>query len=139
MKYDFEKIIWPTPDVTGDEIQAPEPDLSVRIPARDPVLPQPGRTPMFKKILRLWRDVREHARDFVEYAEYLLGPGRGAEKKEFVREEILSQLEELEAERDLLPASIQPLVFKGIRLALNYAIERAVKELTEQGAINIPA
>ena len=81
------------------------------------------------RVRAIWIVVEMVVEELVGAAETLFGPGTGAEKKRFVTDKALELLIELERRHDFIPGWLETIVFRSIGFALDFIIERVVKQL----------
>lgn len=85
------------------------------------------------RIRGVWTVIRGVADWLVLLAEDLFGPGTGQQKKKWVMDELLRQVELLERRLDLIPGWIQPLVFMLLRRMIAPLVEGAVQKAKRLG------
>jgi len=68
-------------------------------------------------------------------AEVIYGPGTGAAKKSFVTNKTMEYIKALEDKLNFIPGWLQPIAFKAISMALDFIIEKIVKNFKIKGIL----
>lgn len=91
-----------------------------------------------EQIRAYWNTTELVVEEAIVAAEGLQGKS-GAEKKQFVKETVEGFLKNLEGKFNIIPDSVEPLVFHGIDFALGFIIDRVFARLDKAGVVNVPA
>lgn len=129
-----------TDPIPKRDVVLPPPDLGVSPPRADLDLrpmSEPEKPSVVDRIRSVWEVVQKLVEEAVQAAEVLHpGSGQGPNKKEWVKERVMTFLRSLEARENFVPGFVEGLVFKAVETALDWMIDRVVRELTERGLVN---
>lgn len=83
-------------------------------------------TSLMARVRHLWSVVEPFAEAAARTAEEVMSGASDADKRQFVTNEVLDLLKDLEAHNDFIPDWIQPLVFRALRVGVGFVVDRAL-------------
>lgn len=129
-KNPFEGIEWPEPTIIENARTRTKLVLeAVEVNKR-------GEEKGWIKRTRFVKSLMERAAsEFIPRAEEVIR-APGPEKKRLVKQELMRLLRAIEGRVDVVPALLEPLVFKTIEYSLGRIIESVFRELDKRGVVN---